>query len=81
MRSLLTRCDDANMIEIPVEIETPDHHYYHVRAISFDLVPFVVLLNFNLVASLETPRLRFVVVFLTCSLHFSQQEKLLLMKN
>lgn len=24
------RCCDANTIEIPVEIETPDHHYYHV---------------------------------------------------
>nr|XP_034916085.1 probable inactive histone-lysine N-methyltransferase SUVR2 isoform X5 [Populus alba] len=24
------RCLDANMIEIPVKIETPDHHYYHL---------------------------------------------------
>ncbi|KAK3003135.1 hypothetical protein RJ639_017950 [Escallonia herrerae] len=24
------RCCDANMIEIPVEVETPDHHYYHL---------------------------------------------------
>ncbi|PIA39981.1 hypothetical protein AQUCO_02500006v1 [Aquilegia coerulea] len=24
------RCYDANLVEIPVEIETPDHHYYHV---------------------------------------------------
>ncbi|WOK98051.1 putative inactive histone-lysine N-methyltransferase SUVR2 isoform X1 [Canna indica] len=24
------RCSDANMIEIPVEVETPDHHYYHL---------------------------------------------------
>ncbi|XP_042376128.1 probable inactive histone-lysine N-methyltransferase SUVR2 isoform X1 [Zingiber officinale] len=24
------RCCDANLIEIPVEIETPDHHYYHL---------------------------------------------------
>ncbi|XP_024316963.1 probable inactive histone-lysine N-methyltransferase SUVR2 isoform X2 [Brachypodium distachyon] len=24
------RCYDANLITIPVEIETPDHHYYHV---------------------------------------------------
>lgn len=24
------RCSDANLIEIPVEVETPDHHYYHV---------------------------------------------------
>ncbi|WVZ74564.1 hypothetical protein U9M48_022731 [Paspalum notatum var. saurae] len=24
------RCLDANIIDIPVEIETPDHHYYHV---------------------------------------------------
>lgn len=26
----LFRCDDANLVEIPVEVETPDHHYYHV---------------------------------------------------
>ncbi|KAK9756851.1 hypothetical protein RND81_01G124900 [Saponaria officinalis] len=24
------RCTDANLIEIPVEVETPSHHYYHV---------------------------------------------------
>ncbi|XP_065867993.1 histone-lysine N-methyltransferase SUVR4-like isoform X1 [Euphorbia lathyris] len=24
------RCCDSNLIEIPVEIETPDHHYYHL---------------------------------------------------
>ncbi|KAL4190536.1 hypothetical protein AMTRI_Chr07g76200 [Amborella trichopoda] len=24
------RCGDANLVEIPVEIETPDHHYYHL---------------------------------------------------
>ncbi|KAJ1280022.1 hypothetical protein BS78_04G200400 [Paspalum vaginatum] len=24
------RCLDANIIDIPVQIETPDHHYYHV---------------------------------------------------
>ncbi|XP_042453286.1 histone-lysine N-methyltransferase SUVR4-like [Zingiber officinale] len=24
------RCFDANLIGIPVEIETPDHHYYHL---------------------------------------------------
>ncbi|OMO53468.1 hypothetical protein COLO4_36727 [Corchorus olitorius] len=24
------RCVDANLVEIPVEVETPDHHYYHV---------------------------------------------------
>ncbi|XWS40235.1 hypothetical protein CRYUN_Cryun18bG0122800 [Craigia yunnanensis] len=24
------RCTDANLVEIPVELETPDHHYYHV---------------------------------------------------
>jgi SET domain-containing protein len=29
--TLLRRCYDANLIEIPVEVETPDHHYYHVR--------------------------------------------------
>jgi SET domain-containing protein len=28
---LLCRCYDANLIEIPVEVETPDHHYYRVR--------------------------------------------------
>ncbi|KAJ8770187.1 hypothetical protein K2173_011522 [Erythroxylum novogranatense] len=24
------RCEDANLIDIPVEIETPDRHYYHL---------------------------------------------------
>ncbi|KAK9087779.1 hypothetical protein Syun_030173 [Stephania yunnanensis] len=24
------RCHDANLVEIPVEIESPDHHYYHL---------------------------------------------------
>ncbi|KAG8641825.1 hypothetical protein MANES_12G036100v8 [Manihot esculenta] len=24
------RCLDANLIEIPVKVETPDHHYYHL---------------------------------------------------
>ncbi|MED6131126.1 hypothetical protein PIB30_007098 [Stylosanthes scabra] len=24
------RCFDANLIDIPVEVETPDHHYYHL---------------------------------------------------
>ncbi|XP_077250829.1 putative inactive histone-lysine N-methyltransferase SUVR2 isoform X2 [Tasmannia lanceolata] len=24
------RCSDANLVEIPVEVETPDHHYYHL---------------------------------------------------
>ncbi|XAR58671.1 Histone-lysine N-methyltransferase [Bertholletia excelsa] len=24
------RCLDSNLIEIPVEVETPDHHYYHL---------------------------------------------------
>lgn len=27
------RCYDANLVEIPVEIETPDHLYYHVSVI------------------------------------------------
>jgi hypothetical protein len=26
----MTRCYDANLVQIPVEVETPDHHYYHV---------------------------------------------------
>ncbi|GFP83408.1 histone-lysine n-methyltransferase suvr4, partial [Phtheirospermum japonicum] len=24
------RCCDANLVYVPVEVETPDHHYYHV---------------------------------------------------
>lgn len=24
------RCYDSNLIDIPVEVETPDHHYYHI---------------------------------------------------
>ncbi|PON66828.1 Histone-lysine N-methyltransferase SUVR4/SUVR1/SUVR [Trema orientale] len=26
----VARCSDANLIEIPVELEIPDHHYYHL---------------------------------------------------
>lgn len=26
-----SRCFDANLVDIPVEVETPDRHYYHVR--------------------------------------------------
>ncbi|KAI4345881.1 hypothetical protein L6164_012968 [Bauhinia variegata] len=29
-RFLNHRCGDATLIDIPVEIETPDHHYHHV---------------------------------------------------
>ncbi|KAJ0078273.1 hypothetical protein Patl1_37403 [Pistacia atlantica] len=29
-RFLNHRCFDANLIEIPVEIESPEHHYYHL---------------------------------------------------
>ena len=28
--SFFLRCSDANLIDIPVEVETPDRHYYHV---------------------------------------------------
>ncbi|KAL8547895.1 hypothetical protein ACS0TY_007271 [Phlomoides rotata] len=24
------KCHDSNLVEIPVEVETPDHHYYHL---------------------------------------------------
>ncbi|KAK4775858.1 hypothetical protein SAY87_023819 [Trapa incisa] len=30
------RCCDANLIDIPVQIETPDRHYYHDYGIDFD---------------------------------------------
>ncbi|KAL5712021.1 [histone H3]-lysine(4) N-trimethyltransferase [Ranunculus cassubicifolius] len=33
------RCFDGNLIEIPVEIETPDHHYYHVAFFTSRAVP------------------------------------------
>ncbi|KAL0900920.1 hypothetical protein Bca101_084881 [Brassica carinata] len=26
----VARCEDANLIDIPVQIETPDRHYYHI---------------------------------------------------
>jgi hypothetical protein len=26
----MTRCYNANLVQIPVEVETPDHHYHHV---------------------------------------------------
>ncbi|KAL5712023.1 [histone H3]-lysine(4) N-trimethyltransferase [Ranunculus cassubicifolius] len=33
------RCFDGNLIDIPVEIETPDHHYYHVAFFTSRAVP------------------------------------------
>ncbi|GMP96952.1 hypothetical protein CsSME_00045378 [Camellia sinensis var. sinensis] len=26
----VARCFDSNLVEIPVEVETPDYHYYHL---------------------------------------------------
>ncbi|KAK2972083.1 hypothetical protein RJ640_010246 [Escallonia rubra] len=26
----ITPCSDANLLEVPVEVENPDHHYYHI---------------------------------------------------
>ena len=42
-----SRCVDANLVEIPIEVETPDHHYYHVGDISSlsDLWAFVKKIN------------------------------------
>ena len=40
------RCLDANLVEIPVEVESPDHHYYHVwniRKFIFSLLPPLLL--------------------------------------
>lgn len=37
---ILTRCYEGNLIEIPVEVETPDHHYYHVLVIYLSLNAF-----------------------------------------
>lgn len=37
--SFVARCLDANLIEIPVEVETPDLHYYHVRNSDFIHLP------------------------------------------
>lgn len=32
------RCYDANMVDIPVEIESPDHHYHHIAFFTTRLV-------------------------------------------
>lgn len=32
------RCYDANLVDIPVEIESPDHHYYHIAFFTTRLV-------------------------------------------
>ncbi|XP_075492713.1 putative inactive histone-lysine N-methyltransferase SUVR2 isoform X1 [Primulina tabacum] len=29
------RCYDSNLVSIPVEVETPDHHYYHLALFSY----------------------------------------------
>jgi hypothetical protein len=34
------RCCDANLAVIPVEVETPDHHYYHVSAMLDNFIHF-----------------------------------------
>lgn len=42
------RCFDSTLVEIPVEVETPDHHYYHVWPFTH-LLPFLSLyLNLNI---------------------------------
>nr|GEV29081.1 probable inactive histone-lysine N-methyltransferase SUVR2 isoform X1 [Tanacetum cinerariifolium] len=32
----VARCFDSNLIDIPVEVETPDHNYYHDYGIDFE---------------------------------------------
>lgn len=39
-----SRCSDANLVEIPVEVETPDRHYYHVCTVLACYVFHIVLL-------------------------------------
>ncbi|KAJ0010057.1 hypothetical protein Pint_33695 [Pistacia integerrima] len=39
----VARCFDANLIEIPVEIESPEHHYYHVKHIRSSIFMLIVL--------------------------------------
>ena len=33
LNTSLHRCYDANLVEIPVEVEPPVHHYYHVSSL------------------------------------------------
>ena len=41
LSSVLYRCLDANLMNMPVEIETPDRHYYHVCTSSLLFQPLV----------------------------------------
>lgn len=41
------RCSDANLIDIPVQIETPDRHYYHVCMQLQLVIGFCVLTQFE----------------------------------
>ena len=67
---LVSRCSDANLIDIPVEVETPDRHYYHVKTClilhSFTYCWKTVKINF-------WSHLLFVSI-LICSLLSSQTE-------
>lgn len=38
--ALFFRCFDSTLVEIPVEVETPDHHYYHVWPFTHFLFAF-----------------------------------------
>ncbi len=54
----LCRCFDNNMLDVPVEIESPDHHYYHVGyiiSISYWVLIFCSLLNQKWAQTQELP--------------------------
>lgn len=73
---LLVRCFDATLVEIPVEVETSDHHYYHVWFFSIQWShPFDLLRTTSLTNS-SYKKIWF-LLFISCRLPFSQQGRLM----
>ncbi|KAJ8431237.1 hypothetical protein Cgig2_028627 [Carnegiea gigantea] len=56
------RCSDANLIEVPVEVETPKHYYYHIalfttrKVDAFEELTWGLLLLFEFLVSLNSSR-------------------------
>lgn len=65
------RCFDANLVDVAVEIETPDHHCYHVLA----LASFTSLYHFLDTTVLSRPLLSsysFLFLFAACVIHYQK---------
>ncbi|KAF7119975.1 hypothetical protein RHSIM_Rhsim13G0039700 [Rhododendron simsii] len=58
------RCFDSTLVEIPVEVETPDHHYYHLAFFTTRKVDAMEELTWDLdPQGIEDEHVRFMVPF------------------